>query len=190
MKFKYVAVISAGSRFHVLNGDPARASVLCVIVRREDLKFTDHVWGLGKVVNRARQTLRSGRVEQSDAIKHGDPSLRLTAIDMRPGDVTAAPDHPGKNGSEIGGRTHGAGNQQRNILDNLRIYTAAKFRVFVVQRGGIGSDVHTLGGRLEGELHVLANGIADSHKNAVLRVLSETRGSDGELIRAGQDVTE
>src|SRR5215469_7123410 len=134
---KCVAMIAVRSRPHVLNRDSARASVLRVIIRGKNLKFADYVRGLREVIHRASQTLRSRRVEQSDAIEDGDPGLRLAAVDVRPGNIAAAPHHAGENGSEVGGRTHGPSNQQRNVLDDLRINTAAKLRVFIVQRGSV-----------------------------------------------------
>jgi len=93
------------------------------------------------VTYKMAQALEEDFFNEVDAIEHGDARLRLPAIDVRPGDVPAASDHARKKRSKIGCRTHGAAHKQRNILDDLRINTAAKFRVFVVQRGNIGRDV-------------------------------------------------
>src|SRR5260370_7014726 len=106
MELKWVAMIIARSRPHVLYGASARASVLWVIIRGKDLKFADHVRGLRKIVNRAFQTLSSRRVEQSDAIEHGDPRLRLTAVDLCPGAVAAASAHPRNGRTQLDLRTH------------------------------------------------------------------------------------
>src|SRR5260370_7530152 len=122
MELKWVAMIIARSRPHVLYGASARASVLWVIIRGKDLKFADHVRGLRKIVNRACQTLSSRRVEQSDAIEHGDPRLRLTAVDVCPGDVAAASDHARKDLSKIGRPTHAPANNHRNLLYYLPLH--------------------------------------------------------------------
>jgi len=74
------------------------------------------------------------RTPGSNAIEHGNPGLRLAAVDVRSRDVAAASHHPRKDGGEVGRRTHGSGNQQWNILDDLRIYTAAKFGVLKIER--------------------------------------------------------
>src|SRR5882762_6164255 len=109
---------------------------------------------------------------------------------MSSGDVTRATNYSRHERRKAGRGTHGAGDQQRNLLNDLGVDAAANLGVFVVQRGGIGADFNALDVSLKPQLDVLPNRVADADEDSILHVFTEALRRHTQLIRPGHDVSE